>query len=172
MCRPGVLLVLLGVIVVILLAQGIWNRLTALRGSEPYRLALERLQNSQELQAKLGSPISEKSWLPSGTLHTEGERGEATLYFKVAGPEDEGDVMAQARRFGGQWTLVLLEVRLKDGSLIKLLPESARAAGSSGRLEGLEEAPRWTYPSEIPSTPDETGRTEDQAAAHIGYSPP
>jgi hypothetical protein len=153
LCRPPVLLAIVGVFALLIVAQSVWARLTAIKRSEPYRLVLEELKKSAELQARLGSPIQETSWIPGGTLYTEGDRGEASLAFKIAGPKGEGEVMAQARRLGGRWALTFLEVRLKDGSVIKLLPPLAIDTASSVQGGTIEEAPRWVPPSPESSGP-------------------
>ncbi len=156
LCRPPVLLAIVGVFALLIVAQSVWARLTAIKRSEPYRLVLEELKKSAELQARLGSPIQETSWIPGGTLYTEGDRGEASLAFKIAGPEGEGEVMAQARRLGGRWALTFLEVRLKDGSVIKLLPHLAIDTASSVQGRSIEEAPRWV-PRSLESSGPQNG---------------
>ena len=171
LCRPRVLLTIVGVFVLVMVAQSVWVRLTAIKRSEPYRLVVEELRKSAELQARLGSPIRETSWIPGGTLYTEGDRGEASLGFKIAGPAGEGEVIAQSRRLGGQWSLTLLEVRLKDGNVIKLLPQVAKSTAPSAHGRGLEEAPRWVPPSPESSGPQNGEPVSGPAGTPANSSP-
>lgn len=91
-----------------------------LKHSEPYRVALERVQQDPQVIQRLGEPIREASWVPVGEVHTEDGGGSANLSFRVAGPKGEADVRTEARRRGGQWETTVLEVTFPDGKRLSL----------------------------------------------------
>lgn len=68
----------------------------------PYREALRQVAGHPQVVERLGQPVRDASWLPSGSL-TSGERPQANLMFRVAGPRGKADVHVQARQVAGQW---------------------------------------------------------------------
>ncbi len=70
--------------------------------TEPYRLALQQVQQDPQVRKRLGEPVRDASWLPSGSMTAQGNR-ETSLMFRVAGPLGTADVQLRARRVGGQW---------------------------------------------------------------------
>lgn len=115
----------------------------ALKNSEPYQIALKKVQTDPKVIAQLGEPIKEARWFPSGSINVENGSGSAILNFDVAGPKGQAHVMTQARRIGGKWGLTSLDVTLPDG---KRIPIKAEAGGDE------EEAPRWTPSANSAST--------------------
>lgn len=152
MCRPQVLAVIV-VVLLALVAGNVWNRLREIKSTEPYRMAVAEVTGAAEAQARLGNPIRDVTWFPGGRVHVEGDRGEANFVFKVAGPLSEADVYVQARRWGGTWSLTVLELRLPDGSTVSLRPGSGGGQITAGSTSSaLEEAPRWVPPDESQMT--------------------
>lgn len=108
-------LVLAVVVVPILICAGAagWFyvvRVAPLRSSEPYQAALKRVQADPKVIQRLGQPIRDASWVPSGSVNIENDRGNANLMFKVAGPKGSASVRTQARRIRGTWGTTVLDV--------------------------------------------------------------
>ena len=89
------------------------------KSSEPYRMALEQVRKDPQVIQRLGEPIKDVTWIPTGFVNAQGQRGEATLGFNVAGPKGQTHVSTQARKIAGQWGLNKLEVTL-DGKRVPL----------------------------------------------------
>jgi len=103
--------------------------------SEPYLKALEKVQATPQVAAKLGEPITGVFWPPpSGEVQVDDGGGEAHLAFSVLGPNGKADVQTQARRIAGTWGLSLLVVGFPDGQRLKI---------DLGAESGMEEAPQW-----------------------------
>ena len=91
-----------------------------LKSSEPYQMALQRVQTDPRVVQRLGQPIEESGWFPTGQINVENDRGEARLDFDVAGPDGKAHVHAEARCIAGRWGLTRLEVTTEDGQRIPL----------------------------------------------------
>jgi hypothetical protein len=104
-----------------------------LRFSEPYRIALEQVQENPQVIERLGEPVENPRLLPFGSL---GDR-EGTVNFGVEGPKGQATVTARFRRISEAWGLTTLNVTFEDGQRLSL------DTGSAG---GLEEAPKWSPP--------------------------
>jgi hypothetical protein len=151
MCRsPWILLVLLGIIAGIL-AYNAWGRVREIKLNPAYQLALDRIRSSPEAAQKLGSPILDVTWWPSWNFQSEGTRAEAILTMKVAGPKATAEVYVQARRVGTEWSLTVVSLRMKDGTVLELSPARKLAGASEsprGSESSAEEPPRWNPPPE------------------------
>jgi len=134
-------LVIVFIAIILLLVVGYWWRFGRLKFSEPYRMALKRVQEAPEVIERLGNPIRDATWLPSGQVYEKGDRGNATVYFVVTGPKGRAEIMAQAQRVGGEWGLVLLDVNFAAGGRVSLAERATRPG-----TQDLEEAPRWVPP--------------------------
>ncbi len=84
----------------------------ALKNSEAYHLAVERIQASQEVARLLGTPIA--TGIPSGSIKTSNQTGEAKLDFSVSGPKASGQVSLEAVKKAGVWSLKTLMLKI-DG---------------------------------------------------------
>ena len=91
--------------------------------SEPYRMALDEIQKSAKVKDKLGEPIVDASWLPSGGIDATDGSGDATFYFKISGPRGVGKAATKARMVGGKWGLLELGVTLDDGELVNAMAD-------------------------------------------------
>lgn len=127
------LLVLLGVCAVIVW----WIVFGALKSSEPYKMALEQVKNDPQVIARLGQPVEDDAWFPSGYVNIEGERGQTQLNFEVAGPNGRARVAIRGNCMEGKWALVELVVTLKDNTRLVLDPVADK---------DLQEAPPWKPP--------------------------
>jgi len=105
--------------------------------SEPYRIALERVQQDPQVREQLGEPIEDVTRFPTGSVHTEDDRGEANLGFDVAGPQGKAHVSTRARRIDGKWGLTTVEVTIAaDGQRLLL--------DIGGKDDNFGEAPPWS----------------------------
>ena len=103
-CCGGILTAVLGVI----------------KSSEPYQMALKRVQADPQVIDRLGQPIEETGWFPMGNIEITGPGGEAQLQFSVAGPQGKAQVFTEAVRQAGQWEQRKLTVRLSSGETLVL----------------------------------------------------
>jgi hypothetical protein len=96
-----------------------------IRNSEPYLIAMEKIQASPEAQEAFGQPIHDNSWIVLGEINkdlTNGS-GNAELRWDLAGPKGKGKAYVKARMTDGKWELETLEVILPDGKKIDLHDE-------------------------------------------------
>jgi hypothetical protein len=96
-----------------------------LKSSEPYQMALHRVQTAPEVIEELGLPIEEAGWMPSGNFsyHTNNgvASGKADFDFSVRGPKGTAHVHAEARCRDGKWRFIRLRVTpASTGSTIAL----------------------------------------------------
>jgi hypothetical protein len=92
---------------------------------EPFQMALKLIQNDAKVKEQLGAPVKDATSLldrslPSGSIYTAGDGGEATLLFKVSGPKGQADVLAKARRNKGKWDLNSVDLTLASGGKISV----------------------------------------------------
>lgn len=129
------LLILAGVIGCLWLYFSVFG---ARKSSQPYKIALERVRQDQQVIQRLGQPVEDFGLFPTGNVHTEGDRGNANLHFSIRGPQGKANVSVQARQLQGEWGLTMLDVRFSDGERFTLDPVDA----------GLEDAPVWPPPQQ------------------------
>ena len=94
-----------------------------LKSSDAYQLGVSRLQDNAAAVSALGAPISAS--IPSGKLSIEGSSGHAELNFSATGTKAAGQVVLEAIRKDGVWSLTTLKLKV-DGrdDEIDLLKES------------------------------------------------
>lgn len=136
--------------------------------SEPYRAALRRIAAHPQVVQRLGEPIRDASWLPSGTL-TEGERGQANLMFRVAGPQGIADVHLQARQVGGIWGGTV-SVNFGPGDRVQLELEEA-GQGEAPRFEAAGQAPTAGTASGLPKVVPPASSPPGPTEIHIDIPP-
>jgi hypothetical protein len=97
----------------------------AMRSSDVYITAMQRVRDNPQVVAALGAPI-EPAWYLTGNLETSGTSGTADLKIPISGPKGEGELVIAAKKAAGQWTYSTLIVDV-DGlrAPIDLRPESA-----------------------------------------------
>jgi len=105
----------------------------------PYRITLRRVAEDPQVVQRLGQPVRDASWLPSGSM-TSGQRGQANLMFRIAGPHGTADVQVQARQVAGQWGGTIL-VTFGPGDRLQL------ELGEAGQ----DEAPRFDVSGPAPA---------------------
>jgi hypothetical protein len=127
--RTKPIYIIVGAIVAALLSGGtfIVTVLGMLKGSEPYQLALARIQSSPAVSRALGQPIK-PSFFVTGNINLSGAVGQAQFEFQVAGSKAKGQAALAAHRQGGTWVYEYLLVQVDPTSApIDLLKESAEA---------------------------------------------
>ena len=103
-----------------------------LTSSEPYQMALQRVQKDPQVIGSLGEPIEESGWFPTGEVNLQNDRGNARFDFDVAGPKGKAHVRTEARRIAGRWGLTRLEVTTENDQ--RITPDLSAD-------KGLDEAP-------------------------------
>ena len=96
----------------------------AMRSSEVYTTAMQRMREHPQVVEALGTPI-EPGWYLSGELNISGASGEAHLQIPIAGPKGEAALSVEAEKSAGRWVYSTLMVRI-DGqdAPIDLLPDT------------------------------------------------
>ncbi len=101
--------------------------------SEAYRLGVARLQASAEAVQVLGIPIATGS--PMGDISLTDDSGSASLSFSASGSKGSGQVMLQAVKKGGVWSIQRLTLKVdgRDDIIDIVNPTSAQLDRPSAR---------------------------------------
>ena len=92
----------------------------AMKRSDVYKGALNRVQNDPRAVAALGSPI-EPGWIVTGSIHLDTTSGgNAEINFGVSGPKAKGKVHAVATIEEGKWKYETLTLTPDGGAPIDL----------------------------------------------------
>jgi hypothetical protein len=134
-----IFLSLVAVIAVVALIVGMaWLAVSAMKKTDIYRLAWERVRNDPQVTQALGEPLAE-GWLASGEIRTEDEKGSADISFAISGPKGSATVHATGLRAESVWSLASLKVILPNQPEALVLvapavtPETSRKTDPSGR---------------------------------------
>lgn len=120
--------------------------------SSPYREALRQVAGHPQVVQRLGQPVRDASWLPSGSM-TPGERPQANLMFRVAGPRGKADVHVQARQVAGKWGGTI-SVSFGPGERVQLeLGEADEGAAPRFEPAGQASGPAATPAPPPPAAP-------------------
>jgi hypothetical protein len=95
-------------VVFALVAAAVFSVPYILQQSEPYQVAVARVQGNAEAVSALGEPIS--IGLPWGNIQVSGPDGKADFSFSVTGPKGKGTVYIDARKDLGTWRVERLEL--------------------------------------------------------------
>jgi len=76
----------------------------ALKSSEPYVMAIDKVQTSREVQNIIGAPIKPGWWMV-GDISTEGTGGKADLSIPVEGAKKKGTVYVKATKELNKWKI-------------------------------------------------------------------
>lgn len=91
-----------------------WWLVGSVKSSEPYQMALHRVQAAPQVIEEIGEPIEEASWMPTGNFAYRTDNGvasgKATFDFTVRGPKGTAHVHADARCRDGKWGFRVLDV--------------------------------------------------------------
>jgi len=100
---------------------------TMLKTSEPYKMAIKRVQDNKRAQEILGAPIQVGSW-PTGSLTTEKGLRTAVLDIPVEGPKMKATLHVRAERPGDKWIFKKFALGIgTNGDEVDLLEESPPA---------------------------------------------
>ncbi|HKP61428.1 MAG TPA: cytochrome c oxidase assembly factor Coa1 family protein [Polyangiales bacterium] len=83
----------------------------ALKSSEAYQIASQRVTSDPQVQALLGTPI--QSGMPQGSIEATPADGKAQIRFSVEGPRGEGMVYVDAVKDMGRWNFNKMELELE-----------------------------------------------------------
>jgi len=89
-----------------------------IKGSEPYRVAVERAEQSPEVRARLGEPVT-AGMLVTGNINLENSNGECDLQIPLSGPNGSGTLTVRGSQIQGEWTYDEMSVEI-DGEKIDL----------------------------------------------------
>jgi hypothetical protein len=93
----------------------------ALKGSEPYKVAVARAQANDKVTAALGTPLSEG--FPMGSINTNNDTGNVDLSIPVSGPKGKGTIYVVGTKSAGTWTYSKMSVTIAgSGETIDLGP--------------------------------------------------
>ena|SRR5689334_6160466 len=96
----------------------------AIKKSDVYVQALNRVRNDQNVQSALGTPIDAGFWV-SGSVHIDAERGgTADIKFPISGPKGKAEVHAIAARTARTWEFTTLDVMPDHGPPINVMTPS------------------------------------------------
>lgn len=105
----------------------VWSAGRMMKSSDAYRMAISRAKASPAVVQALGEPV-EEGFLVSGSIHTAGSSGSASLTCPLRGPKGKGTVYVEAERFAGEWRFRELKVGLPGReSLLDLLEPGTEA---------------------------------------------
>ncbi len=91
-----------------------------LKGSEPYRLAMEAAQSDSAVTAELGTPITQQGMV-TGAFNEGNGFGNVVLTIPVNGPKAQGTIHVVAQRHGERWHFSVLQLSVeKSGRKIDL----------------------------------------------------
>jgi hypothetical protein len=93
----------------------------ALKGSEPYKVAVARAQANDKVTTALGTPLSEG--FPMGSINTNNDTGNVDLSIPVSGPKGKGTIYVVGTKSAGTWTYSKMSVTIAGtGETIDLGP--------------------------------------------------
>ncbi|RYD38299.1 MAG: hypothetical protein EOP85_17075 [Verrucomicrobiaceae bacterium] len=82
-----------------------------MKSSEPFKVAMERANASEQMRAALGTPV-ESGMFVTGNINTAGASGSASLGIPISGPNGKGNIYVEARKSAGTWTYTTLEAHI------------------------------------------------------------
>jgi hypothetical protein len=111
---------LIGCSVIIVLGVALIAAITffvfgAVKKTEPYKQALDKLRNDPRVVAALGEPIDAGIWV-SGSVNFNNGKGNCDFKFPVSGPKAKATVHVVASTEGQGWTFSTLDVMPDNGS--------------------------------------------------------
>lgn len=113
--------------------------LRAVKDTDVYKGALQRVQDSAEVQAAVGQPIEDSTAFPSSEYKYENGVQTSTVRFSVQGPKGTAEVEASAVLAGDKWHYERFIVTCSDGTSIDLSDEPVALEGDAPAFG--EEAP-------------------------------
>ncbi len=88
---------------------------TVIKESEPYKIGLQRAQQSPQLKEALGEPIKDNWWVSGETEMSNGE-ADCKLQIPILGPKGTGTVYVDGEKHaGGDWQFSRLTAKPDNG---------------------------------------------------------
>jgi Cytochrome oxidase complex assembly protein 1 len=109
----------LGVLFVAFVAVIVLVVFGAIKRSDVYREALQRVQNDPAVTAALGTPIEAGIYV-TGNVNLDANGGHAKFDFPVSGPKGKADVHVVATMNGSKWEYSELTVTPANGAAINV----------------------------------------------------
>jgi hypothetical protein len=91
-----------------------------MRGADASVESLKRAQNSPQVKAALGDPIT-MGWWVMGSFSSTAEEGQANLTIPVSGPRGSASIQTEATKEKGTWNYTRMSADLPSGQTIDLL---------------------------------------------------
>jgi len=85
----------------------------SLKKSDVYKIALEKVQNSKQIEVIIGAPIK-PGFIVGGTIKWAGSSGTANISFPIHGEKGTGIVYGVAEKNRGNWSFHTLKVKIED----------------------------------------------------------
>jgi len=134
--RRAILWGLVGLVVLVVVVAGVIGiRIAQVKGSEPYRMTLEKVSADARVLKRLGEPLADALVPAMNQIDIRDGQGEALLRFSISGPSGSADVSSALRMIDNVWGLTRVEVTFEDDERIVL--DTSEASG------GPEDAPLW-----------------------------
>jgi hypothetical protein len=100
-----------------------------LLNSEPYKITMQKIADSEELKQELGEPIeSVLNPPPSVRVENANGRGEADARWTIKGPKGQAKAHITARLNNDKWEIGQIEVNLSNGKKIIIPIDSGNQA--------------------------------------------
>jgi hypothetical protein len=135
----ALLLSLAAIVAVAGLIVGVaWFALSAMKSTDVYRMAWEKVRGDPQVIQALGEPLVE-GWLASGEIRTENDRGTANISFGISGPKGSATVLVTGVRSESVWALASLKIQVLNQPEALVLvapvatPEAERKNAPSSR---------------------------------------
>jgi len=123
---------------------GYWTFFGRVYCLDEYRLAMQKIGESDELRSKLGEPIQAVGWPPPGPRLEDRER---EVRWDIRGPKGQAKAHVHARLMQGKWEIIIMEVTFADGERVSLV-ETIDDAGDAPLFDGPKPE------KEAPKTPE------------------
>ena len=85
----------------------------SLKSSDAFKLAVVKLEASEDAAEMLGTPIS--TGMVTGSVEGSGPSGKASISFSASGPKSKGTVSMEGVKKGGMWEISTLTL-VQDGT--------------------------------------------------------
>ena len=117
-------------------AGSVFFAFETLKSSEPYVMAMDKVQANKEVQNNIGAPINPGWWL-LGDVSVDGTGGKAAFSIPVAGSKQTGTVYVKATKETNKWKLDQLFFQPESGGaaidLLKVPPPQPPSSGKAGQ---------------------------------------
>lgn len=109
------LLVACGFLMIIFIGGIIMAVMTMIKKSEPYQVAMGKVQQDEQIIQYLGEPI-EPGWFITGNIKLSNDSGNANIQIPISGSHGAGTLYVEAEKEFGKWDYkrVVCHIKSKD----------------------------------------------------------